>query len=457
MWFKWHLLNLGLKFKAISGGLKRTAVDEVNNVSKKDEATFSAGNPLHYERDVASRYYDFWDSDFSNLGRMNLYFFLIIAAVVTTITRFVMGGVNQGAVSEDYLLMSAAGIGALLLILFIFELFRKKGDDIPVSEAQYENAQAWMHAIAEKARRHMPLWAIAIIAIGLVVEAGAISMIAVSFAGDMSKTISTYVGIILGAIFAAVLGILVHKAGEGLYREHHRKRLHRVIRNEGGYAKDEEGNLVSETYSALKSDKNDFHTDEEGFMRRKGIMLLAILMVLGLAALAFYQRAELNLGILADQTEIESMDVILSPDSMIPAEVTSAQQSSQRDVVNEDASHAKNGMFAALGILTLVFIVINGIGMMFGYNYSFYDDHSEKYYMEIKKYREQMSLRVKDAVYATLARQKVLKKSNQFFTKFQQHAVKQARREGLDSLQESLNERGAYKMERFVENQGVKA
>jgi len=360
-------------------------------------------------------------------------------------------------VSEDYLLMSAAGIGALLLILFVFELFRRKNDDVPVSDVQYEKAQAWMHAIAEKARRHMPLWAVVIIAVGLVVEAGAISIIAASFVSDVSKNESMYIGIVLGIIVAAGLGWLIHQAGEGLYREHHRKRLHRVIRNEGGYAKDEQGNLVSETYHTLKSDKNDFHTDEEGFMRRHGMMLGALLVIVILATLAFVQRAELNLDMIQNQQSMESPDMLLSPDvGLMPSEVTGAQQTSQKDIVGEKVSHAEKGMYAALGILTLVFLIINGVGMMFGYKYCFYDDHSEKYYRDIKKYKEQMSLRVKDAVYATLARQKVLKKSNQFFTKFQQHAVKQSRREGLDSLQESLNERGAYKMEMFVEDQGAK-
>ena len=126
MWFKWHLLSIGLKFKSMFGGLKRVAVEEVNNVSKKNEAAIANGLGLDYEKDVASRYYEFWDMDFSNLGRMNLYFFLIIAAVVTTIARFVMSGMNQGAVSEDYLLMSAAGIAGLLLVLFAFEMLRKK-------------------------------------------------------------------------------------------------------------------------------------------------------------------------------------------------------------------------------------------------------------------------------------------------------------------------------------------
>jgi len=94
MWFKWNLLNIGLKFKSIFGGLKRTAVDEVNNVSKKDEPSIAAGNPLHYESDIASRYYEFWDSDFSNVGRMNLYFFLMIVAVVAVIAKFTMAGVD---------------------------------------------------------------------------------------------------------------------------------------------------------------------------------------------------------------------------------------------------------------------------------------------------------------------------------------------------------------------------
>lgn len=455
MWFKWHSLNIVLKLKSLFGGLKRTAVDEVNNVSKKKEAAIAKGLGLDYEKDVASRYYEFWDLDFSNLGRMNFYFFLIIAAVVTTTVRFVMGGMNQGAVSEDYLLMSAAGIAGLLLILFVFEMIRKKNDDIPTTENEYENAQAWMHAISEKARRHMPWWALAIIAVGLVVEAGAISIIAASFVSDVSKNESMYIGLVLGVIVAAGLGWLIHQAGEGLYREHHRKRLHRVIRNEGGYEKDEQKNFVSETYCTLRKDKNDFHTDGGEFLERHGKLVAAIIVIVTLATLAFIQRAELNIEIIGQQ-QTESTDALLSPDmGLMPADVLSTQQDAQKANVDEKVSHAEKGMYAALGILTLVFLIINGVGIMFGYKYCFYDDHSEKYYRVIKKYKEQMSLRVKDDLYATSARQKVLKKSNQFFSKFQRHAVKQARREGMDSIQEALNERGAYKMELFVTKQGA--
>jgi len=458
MWFKWHFLNIGLKLKSIFGGLKRTAIDEVNNVTKKNEAAIANGLGLDYEKDVASRYYEFWDMDFSNLGRMNLYFFLIIAAVVATIVRFVRGGLNQGPISQDYLLMSAAGIGGLLLVLFLYEMLRKKNDDIPITENEYEHAQTWMHAISEKARKHMPWWAVAIVAIGLVVEAGAISIIAASFVSDVSKNESMYIGIVLGVIVAAGLGWLIHQAGEGLYREHHRKRLHRVIRNEGGYDKDEQNNFVSETYRTLKKDKNDFHTDGGDFLERHGKLLAAILVIVTLATLAFVQRAELNLDMIGAQ-QTESTDVLLSPGTggLLPVEVTGTQDNSNKKIVAEKVSHAEKGMYAALGILTLVFLIINGVGIMFGYKYCFFDDHSEKYYGVIKKYKEQMSLRVKDALYATSARQKVLKKSNQFFSKFQRHAVKQARREGMDSIQEALTDRGPYKMELFVTKQGAQA
>lgn len=458
MWFKWHLLNLGLKIKSLFGGLKRTAVDEVNNISKKDEPNIAEGHALHYEKDIANQYYGFWDLDFSSMGRMNLYFLVMIAAVVITIARFSTGGMNQQAVSEDYLLLSAAGIGLLLLILFAFEMLRKKSDDIPVTEGEHSEAGAWMHAISEKSRRPMPWWAISIIAIGLMIEAGAISIIAASFVSDMSKNESMYIGAVLGVIVAAGLGWLIHQAGEGLYREHHRKRLHRVIRNEGGYeceGKGDEKVYASETYSTLKGDQNDFHTDGGEFFERHGILMAAITVIIILATLAFIQRAELNLDMIQNQQNAVSGDVLLSPDmSLMPSEVIDTQAASTKEVVAENASHAEKGMYAALGILTLVFLIINGVGIMLGYKYCFYNNHSEVYYKKIRKFREQQSLRVKNLLYATLARQKVLKKSNQFFAKFQPHGVKQARREGLDSIQEALNERGAYRMENFVEEQG---
>ncbi len=431
MWFKWHWLNLGLKIKSIFGGLSRTAHDEVEDVSKKDEPKISNGQALHYENDVANRYYDFWDLDFSNMGRMNLYFVVIIGAVITTLVRFAMVGVNPQTMSKDYLLLSVAGIGGLLLVLFIFEIFRNKSEDKPVTEEDYEKAKLWMHYISEKARHPLPLWAKLIVGIGLMVEAGAISIIAASFVSDLSKNVSMYVGILVGVLIAAGLGLLIHKAGENLYREHHRKRLHRVIRNEGGRDKDEDGGWVSETYRVLKTDKNDFHTDGGSFFERNGIMLAAILVIVILASLAFYQRAELNLDIIENQQQAETTNDLLTPDmALMPAEVTKTQKNAQKDIVDEKASHAEKGMYAAIGILTMVFLIINGVGIMFGYNYSFYNDDSKDYYKAIIKYKKQQFLHARDVAYATLARQKILKRSNQFFAKFQQHAVKQAKREG---------------------------
>lgn len=454
MWLKWHLLNIGLKLKSLLGGLKRTAVDEVNNVSKRDEATIADHGPLHFEREVAERYYDFWDLDFSNMGRMNLYFFLLIVAAVFSVVRFTMGGMDQ-PIGENYPLMSALGIAVLMFTLFFYELLRKKSDDIPVTQEEYDKAQNWMHFISEKARRSMPLWAWCIVGVGLLLEAGAISIIAASFVSDISKNESMYIGVVLGAIVAAGLGWLIHQAGEGLYREHHRKRLHRVIRNEGGYEKNNDGQYVSETYGALKSDKNDFHTDEEGFLRRHGLLLLACIVIVALATLAFIQRSELNLDIInGHASAASSADVLLdaNTDLLMPLEVTNQQQKSSNEALDEKVSHAEKGMYAALGVLTMVFLIINAVGIMFGYRYCFYNQHSEKYFKQIKRFESQRALKAKDKLYATLARQKVLKRSNQFFALFQQYAVKQARREGCDSLKDALNQRGAYKMEHFVES-----
>lgn len=453
MWLKWNLLNLGLALKSFFGGLKRTAVNEVNNLSKKDEPKIAAGQSLHYETEIASKYYGFWDMDFSNFGRMNLYFLVIIAAVITTVVKFAMaGGLDMKRVSNDYLLMSAAGIGGLVLVLFFFEILRKKNDEVPIEENVYEEAERWMHYVSEKARRHMPWWAIIIIVIGLLVEAGAVSIIAASFVSDISKNEATYIGVVIGALVAAGMGWLIHNAGESLYKEHHRKRLHRVIHNEGGKNKDDKDKWVSKTYGILKEQQNDFDTIEEGFWRRHGLLLLAITVIVIFASLAFYQRAELNLDIIKGQQQMETTDELLSPDmALMPPEVLATQKDSQKEVVEEKASYAEKGMYAAIGILTMVFLIINGVGIMFGYRFCFYNDRSKQAYDEISKYKQQQALGARELKFATLARQKILKKSNQFFAKFQQHAVKQARREGLDSMNEALNERGGYRMETYVQ------
>ncbi len=441
MWFKWQLMRLGMVWQSLIGGLKRRAIDDVNNCP--NEVLVRDGQALDYEREVAEKYYDFWDADFSNFKRMSLYFFIIVSAIGLVLWRYLSA--EHVVLQEDYLLMSALGVGGILLVLFLYELFfNGMKEDLIVTKEEFERAETWMHYTSEKSRKTMPWWAMVVVGVGLLVEAAAISIIAASFVSDISKNESMWIGGVLGAVVAFALGFVIHKAGESMYRNHHRVRLNRVIQREGG-------NQNSETLKALQEDQHDFDTQEEGFVRRHGMQIIAIFFVMILAVAAFEQRAELNLAMIQNQqTEVADELLLSADDELMPASVKKVERSIVEEKVSEEASHAEKGMYASLMMLTVVFLIINFLGVLFGYLYSFYHDRSKECYRIINKYKKQKQLHAQDEAFATLAKQTVIKKANHFFAKYQRLVVKQARREGQDNIKDALVARKAYRIEKFV-------
>ncbi|MDQ7001963.1 MAG: hypothetical protein Q9N02_04670, partial [Ghiorsea sp.] len=67
-----------------------------------------------------------------------------------------------------------------------------------------------------------------------------------------------------------------------------------------------------------------------------------------------------------------------------------------------------------------------------------------------KQYKKQKQLRAKDESLATLAKQTIIKKANHFFAKYYRIVIKQARREGQDTVKDALVYRKAYRMEKFI-------
>jgi len=304
MWFKWQLMQLSLAWQSLMGGLKRRAIDDVN--SGTNEALIREGQALDYEREVAEKYYDFWNVDFSNFKRMSLYFFIIMLAIGLILWRYLSA--EQIILQEDYLLISALGVGGILLVLFVYELlFNSMNEDLVITKQEFDDAERWMHYTSEKSRKNMPWWAKLVVGVGLLVEAAAISIIAASFVSDISKNESMWIGGVLGTVVAFALGFVIHKAGENMYRNHHRVRLNRVIQREGG-------NQKSETLKALQEDQHDFDTQEEGFLRRHGMQIIAACFVMILATAAFQQRAELNLAMIQDQQTEVADELLLSAD-----------------------------------------------------------------------------------------------------------------------------------------------
>ncbi|MDQ7001233.1 MAG: hypothetical protein Q9N02_00910, partial [Ghiorsea sp.] len=371
MWFKWQLMRLGLAWQSLIGGLKRRAIDDVNNCP--NESLIKEGQALDYEREIAEKFYDFWDADFSNFKRMSLYFFIIVSAIGLVLWRYLSA--EHVVVQEDYLLMSAAGVAVLLAVLFLYELlFNSMNEELVVTKDEFDSAETWMHYISEKSRKTMPVWAILIVGIGLLIEAAAISIIAASYVSDISKNESMWVGSILGLIVAFALGFVIHKAGESMYQNHQRVRLHRVIQREGGHKE-------SETLQALQKDHRDFDTQEEGFLRRYGMQIIAVVFVTALAVAAFEQRAELNLDMIqAQQTEVADDLLLSADDALMPASVKKVEREIVEEKVSQEASHAEKGMYASLIMLTVVFLIINLLGVLFGYLYSFYHERSKACY-----------------------------------------------------------------------------
>jgi hypothetical protein len=441
-WFKWHLLNWGLFLKRIFGLLKKNAVSDVLSIANGKEEIIQNKGAFGFEMHVADRYYEFWDLDYSSLQRMNIYAIIVFSILIINAVKVIFG---ISYIYDNYIYYAGRVAVIICLILFLYENLKKKSVDIPVTEIEYNNSKEWLLYMGEKNRRLMPLWLWVVTFLGVFIEAAAIVMIIISWFADTTKTFEFYGGIIIGVAAAIAIAAIVHHAGAALYREHHRKNIWTNIEQNKDEAKGKE------IYNNLTKLNPQISYEEKPFFRTYGIIILAISMIMLLSVFTFISRANLNEGIIRNQSKSQ----VINNDffDTVPPDVSKQQNLAYLDSVKDAENTQIKSMYAALGALMIIFLIINIFGAMNGYKYSFYSDYSEESFNSVQRYEKQLYLKGVDDEYSLSVHGAIEKKANQLFSIYKPLLMGAIRSERIrDSLKDALNIRGEYRMEYYLSN-----
>ena len=456
IWFKWHITNLKWKIKDIFGTLKRDAKEVIDRRQVVEDA------PIGLENQIGEDYRELRDAPVS-LKWFNIMngaaLLMILSVMVIILCMFIS---PPRPIIKDYLFRSATGLFFLMLVFFIFAALQaeKIGRIYTLDEdekkKEKERAQRWLNLVGEEDRETMPLWAWILLIIFLAVESSAIITIVAPYIADLPQKYIIIAGIALGVAAGAVLGIFVHVAGKSLYKihkqnnlvdqmvaevEHHHRELpsssDRISRcyhsNLYKYLRDIEHPGAKEIESSEIHDA--IMATRKGFLIRYRSVLLTWAIVIAIAILAFYQRAKLNEGIIENQ-KIASGDILM--ERMLPEETLKAMQKTEKEETEKEISRAIKQMYAALAILTLLYILANILGTYLGYKYSFFCNKSEQFYRIKKEFEERKQWQ-----------KKVELAANKVFAKYYYYLMREIPRD-LGGIEEVLMKRGRYTLERFI-------
>ncbi len=445
-WFKWNVLNIGLYLQRVFGLLRKKATTDVHEIGQGKEEIIRKGSPFGFEMHVADRYYEFWNQDYSSLVKMNIYFICILVLVLSVVLKTVF---EINFLYDNYFVLGAIILSIVFSGLFLYEMLVRK-IEVPVNEDDYKTAKEWLHYMCEKSRRPMPKWLLAITFVGVLIEAVAIIIVIISWFANTTRTVELYFGMALGTAVAATIAMTVHHAGESLYKEHHRKEMWSAIDHESKDNNDADKRLI---IKELKKINPSITFKKNGFIRTYGPLIWAVIMILLLSVFAFFSRANLNKGIInnrVNQEQVKDSDFFDASSS----EIINRQDSI--DVTNANAAGETeiNSMYAALLALMVIFLIINYMGGVSGYKYSFYNDTSEKSYKTIKNYDRQLAKKNKKSEGIAAMQKIVERKANQLFSIYYPLLINAISTEDIrDSLKVALNERAVFRMKSYIDNQ----
>ncbi|NTU92287.1 MAG: hypothetical protein HGB29_09945 [Chlorobiaceae bacterium] len=445
-WIKWNVLNISLYLKRVFGLLRKKAMADVYEIGQGKEEIIRKGSPFGFEMHVADRYYEFWNQDYGSLVKMNIYFVIVLSLGLSLVLKSVFG---FSFLYEYYISLVAFMLSSVFAGLFVYEMMMKRSE-APVDEEEYKNAKEWLHFICEKSRRPMPKWLLAITFVGVLIEAIAIIIVIISWFANTTRTIELYFGIALGAAVAATIALTVHHAGEALYKEHHRKVMWSAIDHESKDNQDAERRLI---IRELKKINPSITFKKHGFIRTYGPMVWAVMMIMLLAVFAFFSRANLNLGIINSRMQVQQVDDSAFFASSAPADVVNSPEVAESNNSQVMEQTEINSMYASLLALMIIFLIINYMGGLSGYKYSFYNDTSEQSFKLIRRFEKQQAKKGKKKEGVTAMQKIVEEKANQLFSYYYPLLINTISTEDLrDSLKVSLNERGVYRMKSYIDN-----
>ncbi len=371
-WISWRLFLIKMALAKIFK-FKSQAKKEFQSLGPN---SLKKGDRTEYEETIIRSFGEFSKNvDQTTFSRLDSYFSFMIFGIILIIVGLISSGPW-----EARLLWLGGSVVFGALSGFIYDGLNKPANFI-VKEDEYKKCKRLLEFVGESARKPLSTGMILLILLMVFIDAAMISIVAMDYVADLPRKYALWGGIGVGFIVAIMLFFFTHEAGKALYRDTKRKEL----QDERHQDKDRFSKTLDELgYRPSLAPHFFLHP------KRYLWMCVTLIMIAGLAYAAYGARYNTQMDMILSQTETAQQTLGIETDnSMLPPVVTQSQKEAGNEIVNEHQELAKRATQFALIILTLVFIGIQTVGIMMGYNHAFFDDETEEASAKVRAYELQ--------------------------------------------------------------------
>ncbi len=346
--------------------------------AKEEVNSFKNGELTNNEETIIHNFGEFYRNvDPVAFSRLDFYFVSMIIGIILLI---VVPKLSLGLLAARLLRLGGAFAVLVSLSGFILEILNKSANPI-VTDDEYKRCKRLLRFMGESARKPLSTGMMLLVLLMVFIDAAMISIVAMDYVADLPRKYALWGGVGVGFIVAIMLFFFTHEAGKALYRDTKRKELEDERHQDKVKFNKELGELG---YKLSLTPHFFLHP------KRYLWMCVALVMVAGLAYAAYGARYSTQMDIILSQAETARQTLGIETDnSMLPPVVTQSQKEAGDEIANEHQELAKRATQFALIILTLVFIGIQTVGIMMGYNHTFFDDETEEASVKVRAYELQ--------------------------------------------------------------------
>ena len=373
-WIAWRLFLTKMTLARILT-FKSQAKTEFQSLGQN---SLKKGDQTEYEETIIRSFGEFSKNvDPVAFSRLDFYFVLMIIGIILLIAVLKL---PFGLLMSRLLCFGGAFAIFMSLFGFIYDMLNKPANLI-VKEDEYKKCKRLLEFVGESARKPLSVGMILLILLMVFIDAAMISIVAMDYVADLPRKYVLWGGIGIGLIVAIMLYFFTHEAGKALYRDTKRKEL-----QDERYQDKDRFNKILDELGYRPSLVPHFFLHPKRYLW----MCVTLIMIAGLAYAAYGARYNTQMDMILSQTEITQQTLGIETDnSTLPPVVTQAQKEAGNEIVNEHQELAKRATQFALIILTLVFIGIQTIGIIMGYNHAFFDDETEEASKKVRAHERQ--------------------------------------------------------------------
>jgi hypothetical protein len=386
-WISWRLFLIKMTLERMF----KFKSDAKNGVTSLDLNSLKKGGLTNKEDTIISKFGEFYKNvDPVAFSRLDFYF---VSMVIGIILLVVVPKLSLGLLAARLLRLGGAFAVLVSLSGFILEMLNKSANPV-VKEDEYKRCKELLEFVGEDARKPLSTGMMFLVLLMVFIDAAMISIVAMDYVADLPRKYALWGGVGVGFIVAIMLFLFTHEAGKALYRDTKRKELLDEINlDEMHPDKEKIGKQKDKPEQSGKLGlKRSEVVTSHFFLHPKRYlwMCVALVMVAGLAYAAYGARYSTQMDIILSQVETARQTLGIETDNpMLPPAVTQSQKEAGDEIANEHQELAKRATQFALIILTLVFIGIQTVGIMMGYNHAFFNDKTEAAYVKVRAYELQ--------------------------------------------------------------------